>query len=170
MARPPGRRFILDVHRPRPSRTSSPPALSGVRRLALRDLNPTFKRYIERPVTLRIEDDHIVEVGGDGVDADLFRSYLGAFAEAEGGRSAYARSHVGWGLNQQARWDYLELYDKGAVNGTEAQAFAGGFLYSTGANEVAGRFSAGHFDLPHARGCTIALDGDVVVDDGRLVP
>ena len=102
------------------------------------------------------------DIGGDGVDADLFRSYLAAFAEAEGGRSAYACSHVGWGLNQQARWDYLELYDKGAVNGTEARAFAGGFLYSTGANEVAGRFSAGHFDLP-MRGCTIALDGDVVV-------
>ena len=32
-----------------------------------------------------------------------------------------------------------------------------------------GRFSAGHFDLP-MRGCTITLDGDVVVDQGRLVP
>jgi 2,5-dihydroxypyridine 5,6-dioxygenase len=146
----------------------APGTVRGCVVLAPGDLNLTFKRYIERPVALRIEEDHIVDVGGDGVDADLFRSYLGAFAEAEGGRSAYACSHVGWGLNQQARWDYLELYDKGAVNGTEARAFAGGFLYSTGANEVAGRFSAGHFDLP-MRGCTIMLDGHVVVDQGRLV-
>ena len=54
------------------------------------------------------------------------------------------------------------------VNGTEARAFAGGFLYSTGANEVAGRFTAGHFDLPMRR-CTITLDGEAVVCDGELV-
>jgi 2,5-dihydroxypyridine 5,6-dioxygenase len=54
------------------------------------------------------------------------------------------------------------------VNGTEARAFAGGFLYSTGANEVAGRFTAGHFDLPMRR-CTITLDGKPVVREGELV-
>jgi 2,5-dihydroxypyridine 5,6-dioxygenase len=146
----------------------APGTVEGSVVLAPGDLNLTFKRYLERPVTLEIRDDHIETIGGDGVDADLFRSYLAAFADAEGDRSAYACSHVGWGLNEHARWDYLELYDKGAVNGTEARAFAGGFLYSTGANEVAKRFSAGHFDLP-MRGCTVALDGQVVVDAGRLV-
>ena len=44
---------------------------------------------------------------------------------------------------------------------------AGNFLYSTGANEHAGRFTAGHFDLP-LLGHTIALDGRVVVDAGEL--
>ena len=34
--------------------------------------------------------------------------------------------------------------------------------------EFAGRFTEGHFDIP-VRNCTIALDGDVVVDQGRLV-
>ena len=132
----------------------APGTVEGTVVLAPGDINLTFKRYVERPVALTIADDHIIEIAGDGVDADLFRSYLSAFAEAEGDRSAYACSHVGWGLNQQARWDYLELYDKGAMNGTEARAFAGGFLYSTGANEVADRFTAGHFDLP-MRGCTV---------------
>ena len=70
-------------------------------------------------------------------------------------------------MNRDARWDYLELYDKAQINGTEARAFAGNFLYSTGANENAGRFTAGHFDLPMRR-CTIALDGRVVVDAGEL--
>ncbi|HUF85139.1 MAG TPA: hypothetical protein VMQ81_11165, partial [Acidimicrobiia bacterium] len=52
---------------------------------------------------------------------------------------------------------------------TEIRAFAGNFLYSTGANEVAGRFCRGHFDLP-MRHCTITLDGRPVVVDGHLVP
>ena len=41
------------------------------------------------------------------------------------------------------------------------------FLWSTGANQDAGRFTQGHFDLP-MRNCTIALDGRVVVKDGVL--
>jgi 2,5-dihydroxypyridine 5,6-dioxygenase len=71
-------------------------------------------------------------------------------------------------MNPGARWDYLELYDKADINGTESRAFAGNFLYSTGANEHAGRFTAGHFDLP-MRACSIALDGEPVVVEGRLV-
>jgi 2,5-dihydroxypyridine 5,6-dioxygenase len=132
--------------------------------LATGDLNLTFKRYVESPVALVIVDDHVVDVEGDGVDADLFSSYLSAF----GDREARATSHVGWGMNPHARWDYFELYDKSQVNGTEARAYAGNFLYSTGANEHAGRFTAGHFDLP-LRNCTIALDGRTVVEEGRLI-
>jgi 2,5-dihydroxypyridine 5,6-dioxygenase len=41
-------------------------------------------------------------------------------------------------------------------------------LYSTGANEVAGRHTLGHFDLP-MRHCSIALDGQYVVQAGELV-
>jgi 2,5-dihydroxypyridine 5,6-dioxygenase len=41
-------------------------------------------------------------------------------------------------------------------------------LYSTGANEVAGRHTLGHFDLP-MRHCSIALDGQFVVQEGELV-
>jgi 2,5-dihydroxypyridine 5,6-dioxygenase len=139
-------------------------AVDGTIVLAPGDINLTFNRYVERAVTLTIEDDHIVDIAGDGVDAALFRSYLAAFED----RESYATSHLGWGMNPFARWDYLELYDKRDVWGTEARAFAGNFLYSTGANEHAGRFTAGHFDLP-MRGCTIRLDDRVVVDSGELV-
>ena len=48
-----------------------------------------------------------------------------------------------------------------------AQAFAGNFLYSTGANEVAGRHTRGHFDFP-MRGCTVTLDDTVVIDAGKV--
>jgi len=62
----------------------------------------------------------------------------------------------------------MALYDKRDFNGTELRAFAGNFLYSTGANEVAGRYTLGHFDLP-MRHCTVVLDGATVVDHGRVV-
>jgi 2,5-dihydroxypyridine 5,6-dioxygenase len=128
------------------------------------DVNLTFKRYLQDAVRLRIEDDCVVEVQGDSVDAQLMREYYAAWGEAD----AYAVSHVGWGLNRRARWDAMSFYDKADFNGTELRAFAGNFLYSTGANEVAGRHTLGHFDLP-LRGCTIALDGDKVVEEGRLI-
>ncbi|HVK33922.1 MAG TPA: peptidase M29 [Burkholderiaceae bacterium] len=128
------------------------------------DVNLTFKRYLEAPVRLSIADDHVVEVVGDSVDAELMRSQFAAW----GDRSAYAVSHVGWGLNRRARWDAMAFYDKADFNGTELRAFAGNFLYSTGANEVAGRHTPGHFDLP-LRGCTVELDGQAVVRDGLLL-
>ncbi len=127
------------------------------------DINLTFKRYIESPVTLLIENDFAVAVEGDGLDAELMRSYFEAWED----RNAYAVSHVGWGMNRAARWDALTMYDKGDINGTEQRAFAGNFLYSTGANEFAKRFTLGHFDLP-MRNCTVELDGDPVVVAGEL--
>jgi 2,5-dihydroxypyridine 5,6-dioxygenase len=143
------------------------PAASSVRGtlvLDRGDVNLTFKRYLSEPLRLAIDDDHVLRIDGDGVGAELMRGYF----EAWGDRAAYAVSHVGWGLNRRARWDAMTFYDKADFNGTELRAFAGNFLYSTGANEVAGRHTLAHFDLP-LRGCTIALDGAVVVDQGRLL-
>ena len=137
--------------------------VNGVLVLDAGDVNLTFKRYLESPVRLKIEHDYVTAIDGDGLDARLMRSYFAAWGE----RDAYGVSHVGWGLNARARWDALALYDKNDVNGTELRAYAGSFLYSTGANEHAGRFTQGHFDLPIG-GCTIALDGDVVVANGVL--
>ena len=140
-------------------------SVNGTVVLAPGDMNLTFNRYVETPIRLTIADDYITQIDGYGVDAQLFRSYLDAFNEP----AAFAASHIGWGMNPNARWDYLELYDKRETWGTEARAFAGNVLYSTGANETAGRFTAGHFDLP-MRNCTLHLDNKLVVDNGRLVP
>jgi 2,5-dihydroxypyridine 5,6-dioxygenase len=143
-------------------------SVSGTLVLAEGDVNLTFKRYIERPITLTIENDYVTRIGGSGVDAELMRSYISAWAIGSHDRAAYAVSHVGYGLNPAARWDSMALYDKRDFNGTELRAFAGNFLYSTGANETAGRYTLGHFDLP-MRNCSIALDGTVVVDAGRVL-
>ena len=59
------------------------------------------------------------------------------------------------------------MYDQRDTNGTELRAFAGNFLYSTGANEFANRFTLGHFDLP-LRGCTVTVDNLAVVREGVL--
>jgi 2,5-dihydroxypyridine 5,6-dioxygenase len=144
-------------------------SVNGTLVLAEGDVNLTFKRYIERPITLTIENDHVTRIDGSGVDAELMRSYIAAWSADPSDRAAYAVSHVGYGLNAAARWDSMALYDKRDFNGTELRAFAGNFLYSTGANEVAGRYTAGHFDLP-LRHCTVQLDGTTVVDQGRVLP
>jgi len=129
--------------------------------LAAGDINLTFKRYIESPVTLTLENDYVVSLSGEGADCGLMKNYLASFND----KAAYATSHVGWGLNPAARYEAMTMYDKRDTNGTELRAVAGNFLFSTGANEFAGRFTQGHFDLP-IMGCTIALDGQVVIKQG----
>lgn len=138
-------------------------SVNGTLVLAQGDVNLTFKRYLEQAVSLTIKDDFVTDIAGSSLDADLMRSYFAAW----GDQAAYAVSHVGWGMNPRARWDAMAFYDKNDFNGTELRAFAGNFLYSTGANEVAGRHTLGHFDLP-LRACTVSLDGLVVVQDGKL--
>ena len=55
----------------------------------------------------------------------------------------------------------------GGPPNSRAAGSAGNFLFSTGANEFAGRYTAGHFDLP-MMGTTIELDGLAVVREGVL--
>ncbi len=136
-------------------------SVNGTLVLAAGDLNLTFKRYIESPVTLTIKNDYVTGISGHGADAALMKNYLVAFDD----KAAYATSHVGWGLNPAARYEAMTMYDRNDTNGTELRAVAGNFLYSTGANEFAGRFTRGHFDLP-VMACTITLDDQVVVDKG----
>jgi len=138
-------------------------SVNGTVVLDIGDINLTFSEYIRDAITMTVVDDYVIDIAGEGHDAELMRSYLAAFDEVE----AYAVSHVGWGMNTSARWESLAMWDKAALNGTELRAFAGNVVYSTGANEVAGRFCRGHFDLP-MRNCTVALDGKIVVADGEL--
>tara|TARA_B100000131_G_C18092157_1_gene602631 strand:- start:353 stop:1387 length:1035 start_codon:yes stop_codon:yes gene_type:complete len=128
------------------------------------DMNLTFKRYFESEVIFIIENDYVVDIQGNGTDALLMKSYLKGFND----KDAYATSHVGWGLNKKSRYEALTMYDKNDLNGTELRALAGSFLFSIGANEFAGRYTEGHFDLP-VMGCTIKLDNETVVDNGKTV-
>ena len=138
-------------------------SVNGTLVMAEGDVNLTFKRYLEKPIVLTVENDFVTDIAGAHLDGDLMRGYFAAWGDQE----AYAVSHVGWGMNPAARWDAMQFYDKRDFNGTELRAFAGNFLYSTGANEVAGRHTLGHFDLP-LRNCTVMLDGELIVDHGVL--
>lgn len=127
------------------------------------DMNLTFKKYFDSEVTFTLENDYVTAIEGRGTDARLMRNYLDSFNDPK----AFSTSHVGWGLHKGARYEALAMYDKRDTNCTELRALAGNFLYSTGANEFAGRFTEGHFDLP-MMGCTIMVDDTCVVQDGKL--
>lgn len=127
------------------------------------DMNLTFKTILTSRIDITIENDFVTRIAGDGIDALHLREYMQAWDD----RNAFGMSHVGWGMNHRARWVSASMYDKRDMQAVEFRAIAGSFLWSTGANQYAGRYTLGHFDLP-MRNCTIALDGRVVVQDGVL--
>ena len=122
------------------------------------DINLTFKKYFESEVKCIVRNDFITEVQGKSLDAKLMRQYFESFDDA----NTYAVSHVGWGLNSEARYEAISMYEKHEINGTELRVLEGKFLFSTGANEFAGRFTEGHFDMP-------MMDCDISLDDFRFI-
>jgi 2,5-dihydroxypyridine 5,6-dioxygenase len=129
-----------------------------------------YCRYVVDPIQLTVEAGHVTSIEG-GVDATLMREWLKSGETGEGDRDPYALSHLGWGLNPQCRWDSIALYgDAPERSRAAARCFPGNFLFSTGPNSQGGgkRTTRGHYDVP-MRDCTIALDGKVVVEKGRLV-
>lgn len=139
-------------------------AVNGTLVLDAGDVNLTFKRYLSQRLALTLENDYVVDIKGQGTDYELMTRYFAAWDDP----TAYAVSHVGWGMNPRARYEALAMYDQREFNGTEVRAFAGNFLFSTGANEFAGRFTQGHFDIP-VRGCDIELDGAMIIKRGQLL-
>jgi 2,5-dihydroxypyridine 5,6-dioxygenase len=81
---------------------------------------------------------------------------------------AYGIAHIGWGLNEKARWSSLATDRRGI--GAEGRSFYGNVLFSTGPNqELGGRNSSPcHIDVP-MRGCSLFLDDEPVVLDGDVV-
>ncbi len=132
--------------------------------LACGDIVFPFYRYVESPVSLRFKDGFVEEIVGTGLDAELLRDYFARWND----RNAYGISHVGWGLHENALWDALSFYARSESAGVDGRSFAGNFLISTGPNYAAGRRSRCHFDIPMRR-CTIQVDNEAVVVEGRLV-
>lgn len=129
-----------------------------------------YCRYVQDRIELEIEGGHITSTKG-GLDARLMREWLNEGKTSEQDRDPFAISHLGWGLNPQCRWDSIALFgDVPEHNRAGVRSFPGNFLFSTGPNTQGGgkRTTRGHYDLP-MRDCTIELDGNVVVKDGRLV-
>jgi 2,5-dihydroxypyridine 5,6-dioxygenase len=129
-----------------------------------------YCRYVVDPVSLEIRDGHITRIDG-GLDAKLMRDWLEDGKRHDKDRDPYAVSHLGWGLNPQALWYGIALNgDEPERHRAAARTFPGNFLFSTGPNTQGGgkRDTKGHYDVP-MRDCTVALDGRVVIDQGRIV-
>tara|TARA_B100000700_G_scaffold67577_1_gene74744 strand:- start:681 stop:1757 length:1077 start_codon:yes stop_codon:yes gene_type:complete len=129
-----------------------------------------YCRYVIDEIKLTIEDGHITSIEG-GLDATLMREWLEEGVEFDGDRDPFALSHLGWGLNPQARWDSIALYGDGPERSRAAsRCFPGNFLFSTGPNTQGGgnRTTRGHYDVP-MRSCSIELDGKLIIEDGKVV-
>ena len=96
------------------------------------DIVYPFKEYVGSPVELTIEHGRIADVRGPGFDAELLRDYMESFEDP----NAYGIAHIGWGLNEKARWSALANDRRGI--GTEGRSFYGNVLFSTGPNQELG--------------------------------
>ncbi len=129
-----------------------------------------YCRYVADPVKLEIREGHIVGIEG-GMDAKLMRDWLEDGRSSPRDRDPYAVSHLGWGMNPQALWYGIALHGElPERHRAAARTFPGNFLFSTGPNTQGGgkRTTRGHYDVP-MRDCTMALEGRVVIDRGRIV-
>ena len=127
-----------------------------------------FKRYMGAPIRLTIENGMVVAIEGDHTDAEVLRTYMARWNDPR----AYAISHIGWGMDEKAQWDFLATGAAPAQTfGVDGRAYYGNVLFSTGPNvELGGRNdTACHLDIP-LRGCSLFLDGELIVDTGRIVP
>jgi 2,5-dihydroxypyridine 5,6-dioxygenase len=128
------------------------------------DILLPFKQYVQEPIEFAIEAGRITEIRGGGYQADLVRTYMADFDDPD----AYGLSHIGWGLDERAKWAALATDDRG--HGMELRAFSGNVLFSTGPNDVVGgpNHTSCHLDIP-MRNCSLFLDDRPVISDGELV-
>jgi 2,5-dihydroxypyridine 5,6-dioxygenase len=131
------------------------------------DILCAFKKYVESPVTLQVRQGRVVDIAGDGMDAQLIADYIASFKDER----AYAISHIGWGLNEKARWyQFAVTRQLQAEHVMNALSFYGNVLFSLGPNlEVGGtNDTACHLDLPMRR-CSLWLDGEQILRDGDVI-
>lgn len=128
------------------------------------DILLPFKVYAQQPIDFTIEAGRITDIAGGGVEADLVRRYMADFDDPD----AYGISHIGWGLDERAKWSALATDRRG--HGMELRAFYGNVLFSTGPNELFGgpNHTQCHLDIP-MRNCSLFLDDRPIIVDGDVV-
>ena len=129
-----------------------------------------YCRYVQDEIRLEIRDGFIRKIEG-GLDAKLMNNWLEDNRRTPDDMDGHAVSHLGWGLNPQARWDNIALHgDEPEYHRAALRTFPGNFLFSTGPNTEGGgnRATRGHYDVP-MRDCTVLLDDDTVIEQGRFV-
>jgi len=142
--------------------------VDGVVVIGAGDMIFPFKRYVAAPIRLNIKKGHVVGIEGTNLDTELLRNYIQQYNDPR----AYAISHIGWGMDDKARWDFLGTDPIAQLSsGVDGRSFCGNVLFSTGPNlELGGSNDTGcHLDIP-LRGCDLFLDGKPIVKAGTIVP
>jgi 2,5-dihydroxypyridine 5,6-dioxygenase len=138
-------------------------ATTGTVVLETGDIVLPLKRYVEHPAQFTVEGGYVREISG-ALDAELVRGFLESWGEP----AALAVSHIGLGLHPRAQWTAMSVHDKRESIGMDGRCFQGAFIFSTGPNRHTGRLVEAHLDFP-MRGCSVALDGEPLIENGRLV-
>lgn len=136
--------------------------------IATGDIILPFMRYMEAPIRLTIERGMVERIDGGGADAELLRDYLRRWNDPR----AYAVSHIGWGLDETALWDFMATSPLGRrTTGADCRAYYGNVLFSTGPNSElgGGNDTSCHLDIP-LKGCSLYLDGEMIIDHGDILP
>ncbi len=132
------------------------------------DLIFPFKRYVGNAIRIEVERGRVVAIEGDHVDAEILRTYMARWNDPR----AYAVSHIGWGMDEKALWDFLATSPLAPLSpGADGLAFYGNVLFSTGPNSELGgtNDTACHLDIP-LRVADLHLDGEPIVVAGDIIP
>ena len=142
--------------------------VNGTVVIAPGDIILPWKRYLTAPIRLTIAHGNVETIEGDNADAEMMRGYMARFNDPR----AYAISHIGWGMDEKAQWDFLATSPLAAQSsGLDGRAYYGNVLFSTGPNSELGgsNDTACHLDIP-LRGCSLTLDNEQILSAGALVP
>ncbi len=125
------------------------------------DIVLPWKVHLETPISFTIRDGRVTAIDG-GADARRLREYIERFEDPR----AYAVSHIGWGLNADARW----TVDVEGI-GMDSRARYGNVLFSTGPDTEFGgdNDTPCHLDLP-MKDCSLWLDGEPILRHGEVLP
>jgi 2,5-dihydroxypyridine 5,6-dioxygenase len=136
-------------------------AVNGRVVMAPNDIIYPLKKFVDSPIEFLIRDGAVTQIRGAD-SADEMRRYMTSYDDPR----AFAISHIGWGLNEQCKWDV----DLPGI-GMDGRAHYGNVLFSLGPDTEFGgdNDTRCHLDLP-MKDCTLYLDDEVIVQGGRLVP
>ena len=138
---------------------------NGTLVLDVGDLLVMLGRYVTEPVRIEVAKGVVQKIAG-GVDAVLLQDRLEQAKDPE----ACIISHIGWGTDHRARWS--EIAQRGTEEGArEVRSTYGNIQIAFGANYRLGgkNKTMAHEDLILRR-AKFELDGEVIVDDGKIIP
>ena len=117
-------------------------------------------KMLREPISFEISEGRVTKISGDA-EASALNGYIQNYSDDR----AYAVSHIGWGLNEDAQWT-VDVPGRGM----DARAHWGNVLFSLGPDiEFGGTNDTQcHLDLP-MKNCDLRLDGELVVQKGSII-